>query len=219
MLFAVLDGLNRIEPRHLHAAMAVWRYSVESACYIFGATKFSPLAVKFEEALKDAGPRGLPMKAIRKVAGSNAVPTKQIRSALGELRSAGRARMKKEPGTKPGRSPEVWRHITHVLSKAPDATGRERGTIGTIGNNGGKQSNDGRLFPTAPIGPDDRLRATGELDGDSRPQPGDTANNPIVPIVPAANRPNDGDYISDEAGIAAYALKQATKNRVTGNLR
>jgi hypothetical protein len=52
LIYALLDGRNQIEERHLDAALALWRYAQESALYIFGDRAADPLEEKILEALK-----------------------------------------------------------------------------------------------------------------------------------------------------------------------
>ena len=52
LIYALLDGQNRIEERHLDAALALWRYAQDSALYIFGDRAADPLEEKILEALK-----------------------------------------------------------------------------------------------------------------------------------------------------------------------
>lgn len=55
LIYALLDGAERIAENHLQAALAMWNYAQESALYIFGDRVADPLEEKVLEALK-AGP-------------------------------------------------------------------------------------------------------------------------------------------------------------------
>lgn len=55
LIYALLDGAERIAESHLKAALALWNYAQESALYIFGDRVADPLEDKVLEALK-AGP-------------------------------------------------------------------------------------------------------------------------------------------------------------------
>jgi hypothetical protein len=57
--YAALDGSATIEPDHLHAAGAVWRYCEQSALYVFGEALGDPIADRLLAAVRDAGPAGL----------------------------------------------------------------------------------------------------------------------------------------------------------------
>lgn len=52
LIYALLDGRNVIQGKHLDAALALWRYAQESALYIFGDRAADPLEEKILEALK-----------------------------------------------------------------------------------------------------------------------------------------------------------------------
>lgn len=55
LIYALLEGAEKIAENHLHAALALWNYAQESALYIFGDRVADPLEEKVLEALK-AGP-------------------------------------------------------------------------------------------------------------------------------------------------------------------
>lgn len=55
LIYALLDGAERIAENHLQAALAMWNYAQESALYIFGDRVADPLEEKVLEALR-AGP-------------------------------------------------------------------------------------------------------------------------------------------------------------------
>lgn len=55
LIYALLEGAERIAENHLHAALAMWNYAQESALYIFGDRVADPLEEKVLAALK-AGP-------------------------------------------------------------------------------------------------------------------------------------------------------------------
>jgi hypothetical protein len=59
VLYAALDDLTVIEPRHILAAQAAWRYSVASVERIFGHLLTDPVQNKLLWALRDVFPRGL----------------------------------------------------------------------------------------------------------------------------------------------------------------
>jgi hypothetical protein len=52
LIYALLDGRNVIQEKHLNAALALWRYAQDSALYIFGDRAADPLEEKILEALK-----------------------------------------------------------------------------------------------------------------------------------------------------------------------
>jgi len=59
LIYALLDSRNEIDPAHLEAALALWRYAEQSARYIFGDTLGDPVADTILTALRQAGPEGM----------------------------------------------------------------------------------------------------------------------------------------------------------------
>jgi hypothetical protein len=59
VIYALLDGSNKIEIPHLEAAYAVWQFAEASAAYIFGDALGDPVADKLLEAIRAAGHTGL----------------------------------------------------------------------------------------------------------------------------------------------------------------
>jgi hypothetical protein len=55
MIYAMLDGSDLIRPEHIEAAMALWRYSVDSATIIFGRREADPRAQKLMDFLPEDG--------------------------------------------------------------------------------------------------------------------------------------------------------------------
>ena len=51
LTYALIDGADRIEPDHLEAALAMWRYADDSAQYLFGGAQVDPLARTILQAL------------------------------------------------------------------------------------------------------------------------------------------------------------------------
>jgi hypothetical protein len=64
-LYAVMDESSLIEYEHLLAALALWDYAEESACYIFGDATGDPVADAIIEALRAAGEQGMSRTEIR----------------------------------------------------------------------------------------------------------------------------------------------------------
>jgi hypothetical protein len=54
LLYALLDASDVIRPEHLKAALAIWEYAEDSACYIFGSALGDPVADEMYRALKAA---------------------------------------------------------------------------------------------------------------------------------------------------------------------
>jgi hypothetical protein len=53
-VYALLDGVVYIEPAHLRAALAVWKYCNDSALYLFGTSLGDPVADEIRRALRVA---------------------------------------------------------------------------------------------------------------------------------------------------------------------
>jgi hypothetical protein len=74
--YALLDGSTLIEPVHIEAALAVWRYCEASAAAIFGSLLGDPVADRLLEALRDAGSDGLDGAAQHAVFGRHVAATR-----------------------------------------------------------------------------------------------------------------------------------------------
>jgi hypothetical protein len=103
-LYALLDKSSVIRCVHLEAALAVWRYSEESAKFIFGDALGDPIADAIHKALRDS-PQGLTRNEIRELFGRNQ-SSGRIGRALRSLQESGLARFELEPTD--GRSAERW---------------------------------------------------------------------------------------------------------------
>jgi hypothetical protein len=74
--YALLDGSPQIEPVHIEAALAVWRYCEASAFAIFGSLLGDPVADRLLQALREAGGEGLDGAAEHAVFGRHASATR-----------------------------------------------------------------------------------------------------------------------------------------------
>jgi hypothetical protein len=108
-VYAVLDKSLEISLAHLEAAFALWRYSEDSARYIFGEALGDPVADTILQALRSA-PDGLTQTEISNHLGHN-VPAAQIGRALGALDELDLARRETEPKGGPGRPAVRWRAV------------------------------------------------------------------------------------------------------------
>ncbi len=104
-LYAVMDRSETIEYEHLAAALALWGYAEESACYIFGDTTGDPVADDIAEALRTVGDEGLSRTEIRDLFGRHK-SADRINRSLGELLKLGRVRKQEVPTG--GRPTEKW---------------------------------------------------------------------------------------------------------------
>jgi hypothetical protein len=104
LLYALLDGMDKIDEPHLRAALAVWEYCEASAARIFGDLIGDPMADQILAALRQAE-TGLTRTQISDLFGRNR-SADRIGAALLLLQSKGRARM--EMRDTAGRPAERW---------------------------------------------------------------------------------------------------------------
>ena len=71
MIYALLDGTHYIEPAHLRAGLAFWRYCEASAKYIFGDALGDPIADEILRALRRLAPDGMTRSEISNLFGRN----------------------------------------------------------------------------------------------------------------------------------------------------
>lgn len=111
LIYALADQKQAIEPVHLEAALAVWRFSEASARVLFGDLIGDPVADAILLALKDAGADGMGRKDLSFHFSRN-IEASRIQRALQMLARLGRARMSRRdhPGG-PGRPAEVWHFV------------------------------------------------------------------------------------------------------------
>jgi hypothetical protein len=108
MVYALLDSTYYIEPAHLRAALAFWRYSEGSAKYVFGDMLGDPVADAILDALRRYGPQGMTRTDISNLFGRNK-SSDQISQALALLVKHGRARLSsKSAATGHGSTAEIW---------------------------------------------------------------------------------------------------------------
>lgn len=104
MLYALLDGKNEIDERHLKAAIAAWDYSEASLRYIFGDALSNPTADEILAALREVS-AGLTRTDIRNLFGRNKKAS-EINRALAVLENLKLAKCQtSETG---GRPAERW---------------------------------------------------------------------------------------------------------------
>ena len=92
MNYALLDGADLIELKHLEAALCCWRYCFDSAAFIFNGAEIDPVAHRIVEALRE-GPKS--QSDIHAIFARN-VPKSRIDPVLVELQERGRIRMTSE---------------------------------------------------------------------------------------------------------------------------
>jgi hypothetical protein len=104
MIYALLDASYLIQPPHLRAAIAFWRYCEASAKYIFGDYLGDPVADDLLRALRQAGSAGKTRTELRDLFHHH---SPRLAQALMLLLKYGKVRMKKRGGTG-GRAAEIW---------------------------------------------------------------------------------------------------------------
>ena len=122
LLYALLDGADRIGRPHLEAALAVWRYAEASARYVFGGTLGDPVADELLNALR-ARPDGLTRTEISAVVFGRNRAAGEIARALNALAARGLACFKREETA--GRAAERWYAVratkeTNETKEAPE---------------------------------------------------------------------------------------------------
>lgn len=102
MTYALFDGADRVELKHLEAALAFWRYSFDSAGYLFGGAELDPVAQKILEALA-TGP-----KTQTEISGlfDRHLPKARLAAMLAELQERGRITLTNEKTA--GAPRKIW---------------------------------------------------------------------------------------------------------------
>jgi phage/plasmid primase-like uncharacterized protein len=111
LIYALLDGAAAISAEHLHAALAVWEYCAESACFIFGSALGDPVADEILRALRAAHPNGMTKTDISGLFRRHQA-TERIGAALELLDRRGFAQ--KSRNATGGRPTETWHAIFSV---------------------------------------------------------------------------------------------------------
>jgi DNA replicative helicase MCM subunit Mcm2 (Cdc46/Mcm family) len=109
LIYALLDGNDRIDRHHIEAALAVWRFCEASARYIFGDVTGDATADAILKALRHAGEHGKTRTEIVDLFNRNK-RSSEIAQALESLMEAGKARFTKraQPAGRLGRPIETW---------------------------------------------------------------------------------------------------------------
>jgi hypothetical protein len=104
VIYALLDGSDKIDLPHLEAALAIWEYCELSAAYVFGDAIGDPIADDIVHALR-AAPGGMTRTALNNLFGRHQ-SSGRIGVALQLLVKKGRARP--EINQSGGRPSETW---------------------------------------------------------------------------------------------------------------
>ena len=115
MVYALLDGCERIDTAHLHAAWALVRYARASAAHILGTAAQGtgdPKLDKLAAAVRAAGPKGLSGSDVYKL----------LKNITADARSQLTARLLQLPGYGSVQAPGEGRHPTvYLYAPDPDA--------------------------------------------------------------------------------------------------
>jgi hypothetical protein len=105
-VYALLDGVAEVRVEHLRAALALWRYSVDSARFIFGASASSSTETEILDALRD-GPRS--QTDIYRIFDGD-TPSRVLRNTLADLQRQGMVEFTEEKAASgKGRAAIVWK--------------------------------------------------------------------------------------------------------------
>lgn len=111
-IYALLDGVNEVRLDHLKAALAVWKYSVDSARYIFGASAANSTEAEILDALQDGPKSQTDLYCIF----DHDTPARELRRALADLQHQGLVEYEEvtAPSGK-GRKAIIWRIAKKTL--------------------------------------------------------------------------------------------------------
>ena len=118
LIYALLDGRNQIEERHLDAALALWRYAQDSALYIFGDRAADPLEEKILEALKQGPLTATELSAVF----SRHVPKDRLQPLLQQMESQQRISIMKQ---KNGGRPKIIITLRNIREESVISENRE----------------------------------------------------------------------------------------------
>lgn len=121
VVYALLDRKSQVAPDHLRAALAVWRYSADSAALLFGNALGDPTADALLLQLR-ANPDGMRLKEIHDAFGRHR-SAEEISRALDALSERDLVRETKE--STGGRPATRWRAVEHLQEK-PARTKRSK---------------------------------------------------------------------------------------------
>jgi hypothetical protein len=118
LIYALLDQCGYVGVPHLQAALECWRYSEQSARYVFGDALGDPIADSILAALRQA-PDGLTRTQISEVFGRN-VRASDLARGLQTLHRAGLAVPEQRPTEgRPGAPVTIWRATNGKRDSSP----------------------------------------------------------------------------------------------------
>jgi hypothetical protein len=111
LIYALLDECLQIEPPHLRAALALWRYCEASTRFIFGDALGDPVADEILRSLRRARADGMTRSDISNLFGRN-LSSDRLGRALVLLLNHGKAHMAtRGGGPGQGRPTEIWKAV------------------------------------------------------------------------------------------------------------
>lgn len=109
-LHAVIDASPMVEPHHLDAGLALWKYSQDTVLHIYGDRIGDPVADKLLTALREAGQEGMSGRDIQRVF-SNHLTADKLTQAAGLLTHFGLIEVHEVTKDRGGRPSMVYRAI------------------------------------------------------------------------------------------------------------
>jgi hypothetical protein len=121
VVYALLDGSDRIGVEHVEAAHALWRHSARSVWKLFGGSTGNPIAEQLSEAADRAGPEGISRTEMFNILGRNRTKA-ELDVALDEVVATGRYWLEQRGQNGPGRPTTVL--VRHELNEFHEGIGR-----------------------------------------------------------------------------------------------
>ena len=104
MIYCLLDCSEAVGVNHLRAALAFWRYSVDSAAFIFGGV--DAVVTEIYDAMMAVFPGEMTRDDLHRSLGRH-TKSSELTRALTELERLGVAQSRTEPT--PGRHRDLWK--------------------------------------------------------------------------------------------------------------
>jgi hypothetical protein len=120
LIYALLDMSQVIQPVHLQAAMAVWRYSEQSVETLFGGRSGNPLSERLVE-LFDTYPE---LTQTELHSHMKRCPVEEINNALNVLKEMGVIELTIRKPVGAGRPGKVWKKVTSASPSASPLRGK-----------------------------------------------------------------------------------------------
>jgi hypothetical protein len=113
MLYAAIDGLNKIYLDHLKAALAFWQYCEASVNFVFKARSGDPVKAKVQQYLEAAGEAGMTRSGIGEALGNHvrSAELELVLTSLEQDQIISRFMVKPAKGSGGGRPREMFRAV------------------------------------------------------------------------------------------------------------